>query len=218
MTEKYLLVSLEEEKAKKITTILTNDTARKILDFLTDNNASETDVANKLNLPLSTVHYNVQQLLDAALIEIKDFYWSDKGKKVNIYQIAKKYIVITTKKENIKPIFRTIIPIALISAAIAGLIQYLSKKSITFQETTIVKEITKEAAIGIAKEATVASGGAAIGQATTTTLPELTTTTLTQTLTQTVTQPTYYGLWFFFGAIFALLIYLFWMFLRGDKK
>ena len=34
MTEKFIMVSLEEEKAKKIAEALCNKTARKILDYL----------------------------------------------------------------------------------------------------------------------------------------------------------------------------------------
>ena len=61
--EKFLLVSLQEDKAKKLAQVVTNDNCRRILDYLADREATETDLAKKLNLPISTVHYNLKQLV-----------------------------------------------------------------------------------------------------------------------------------------------------------
>ena len=73
MSEKFILVSLEDEKAKKLANIISNDTCRKILDYLGDKDSSESDIAAALSLPLSTGHYNIQNLHEHGLVEIKDF-------------------------------------------------------------------------------------------------------------------------------------------------
>ncbi len=119
MDEKFLLVSLEEEKAKKIAEIISNKTARKILDFLTEHKeASESEMAKTLNVPISTVHYNVQNLLKCDLIESKEFKWSEKGKEIDIYRIAKKYIVIAPKSmTGLQDRLRSILPSILVTAA-----------------------------------------------------------------------------------------------------
>jgi hypothetical protein len=51
----------------------------------------------------------VQQLLKSNLIQIKDFLWSDKGKKINIYKVSKKFIIIAPTTSSLKDL----IPVAL---------------------------------------------------------------------------------------------------------
>lgn len=124
MDKKYILVSLEEEKSKGLAEVLSNDTSRKILSYLTEKNLSETDLARELNIPISTVHYNVQNLLKNNLVEIKDFLYSEKGNKINIYGITKKMIVIMPKGMEIK----NLLPVIGLSAVAAGLIYAFMQK------------------------------------------------------------------------------------------
>jgi len=126
-TEKFIMVSLEDEKAKELANVISNDTSRKILEFLSEHDAAESDIAKKLKLPASTVHYNIQHLLKHHMIEIKDFYWSEKGNKVKVYSVAKKLIVIAPKSMKIKTKLRSILPVALLSLAASGMIHIYSK-------------------------------------------------------------------------------------------
>src|SRR3989344_3177307 len=124
--EKYILVSLEEEKAKQIANIISNSTSRKILDYLANKDeASESEVSRELNLPLSTVHYNLQQLKKNNLVETKHFMYSDKGKRIEFYRVVKKFIVIAPKYTQTS-LLKNILPLFLISAFIGGLIQLFS--------------------------------------------------------------------------------------------
>ena len=80
---KYLLISLGDEKAKKLSEVLGNSTCNKILEFLADKSeVSEKDISTALKMPLNTVEYNLKKLLTAELIEkSQKFFWSTKGKK-----------------------------------------------------------------------------------------------------------------------------------------
>lgn len=98
--DKFILVNLEDNKSKELAQVISSDTSRKILNLLSEKSYAETDIAKKLDLPLSTVHYNVQALLKSNIIEIKDFLWSEKGKKINIYQLANKLIIIAPKQKD----------------------------------------------------------------------------------------------------------------------
>lgn len=93
-------MSLEDSKAKKIANILSNKSCSKILDFLTENEATESEIAKKLKLPISTVHYNLKQLLEAKLIMWEKYHYSEKGKEVRHYTVANKYIIITPKGDS----------------------------------------------------------------------------------------------------------------------
>lgn len=96
---KFLLLSLDDDRAKKIANTINNESGRRILDYLTENEASESEISEKLNIPISTVHYNISQLLDANLVTWEKYHYSEKGKEVKHYSIANKYIVIAPKDE-----------------------------------------------------------------------------------------------------------------------
>ena len=97
--QSFLLVSLQEDKAKKLAQVVTNDSCRKILDYLADKEATETDLAEKLGLPMSTVHYNLSQLVGTGLIIADEFHYSKKGKEISHYKLANKYIIIAPKSK-----------------------------------------------------------------------------------------------------------------------
>ncbi len=148
--EKYILVNLEDEKAKELANIISNQTSRKILDYLSEKDeASETEIAKALNLPLSTAHYNLQQLRKHSLVETKRFMYSEKGKKIEFYRIVKKFIVIAPKYTR-QSLIKSVIPLFLISAGISLLVQYfsnISKNTIVTQQETL-----QRAAVSVTQE------------------------------------------------------------------
>jgi DNA-binding transcriptional ArsR family regulator len=95
----FLLVSLKEDKAKKLAQVIGNPTCTKILDYLAGKDATETQIAQDLGIPLSTVHYNMQQLVQAKLVVIEEFHYSPKGREVNHYKLANKFIIIAPKDD-----------------------------------------------------------------------------------------------------------------------
>ena len=117
--EKFLLVSLKEEESKHLAQVISSDTARKILDTLAEKEHTESDLAKELSIPLSTVHYNLQALLKAKLVEAEEFHYSAKGKEVLHYKLANKYIIIAPKSTfGIKEKLKSILPV--LALAIAG--------------------------------------------------------------------------------------------------
>ena len=97
MADKFILASLDDKKSQEIAEVLSNKTARKILNYLADNEASETDLASALGIPASTVNYNMQKLMRTGLVEIADKMWSEKGNRINIYRVANKAICYAFK-------------------------------------------------------------------------------------------------------------------------
>jgi len=187
-TEKFIMVSLEEERAKEIANVISNDTSRKILNFLSEKDAAENDIARELKLPASTVHYNMQHLLKHNLIEVKDFYWSEKGNKVNVYTVAKKLIVIAPKSMKIKTKLKNILPVALLALAASGAIHVYQKY------------FTRVAALGgdkmfAAQEATMEAAPRALEAA-----PKV---------MEAVSTTPNYALWFLIGSFFAIATYIF---------
>ncbi len=92
-SEKVLILPLSEN-SKKITQILSNEKAMKMLEVLADRPMSASDVADKLEIPLTTVKYNLDGLIEAELIKVKETKWSRKGREVKIYEPVQKFIVV----------------------------------------------------------------------------------------------------------------------------
>ncbi len=115
--EKFMLISTEDENSKKIAEILGNKTCKKIINYLAENKeASQKDLSDALKIPMNTLDYNIKKLLDSGFIQKKkNFFWSKKGKKIIIYELSNKSIIISPKKSNLEKI-KSIIPALIISA------------------------------------------------------------------------------------------------------
>lgn len=193
------MVSLEDEKSKELANVISNDTSRRILSFLSEKEASESDIVKALSLPPSTVHYNVQHLLKNNLIEVKDFYWSDKGNKVNVYTIAKKLIVIAPRGAKLTSAVRNLIPVALFSLVAAAIIEFVSRGYYRFGGVAqeVANEVVPAPVLkqGVAEQVT--TGGSRM-----------------------LAQPGFwsnFAVWFLLGAFFAIIIYLIIYFVRRKK-
>jgi DNA-binding transcriptional ArsR family regulator len=187
--ENFLLVSLKEDEAKRLAQVISNDTSRKILDFLASRkDATETDIGKHLKLPLSTVHYNMHALLQAKLVQCDEFHYSEKGKEVNHYSLANKYVIIAPKEatESLKTKLRRILPVAAITLAATGLIQLFSRFNTYSGEETVAP---LQAAFPMAEKAVADTAVRNIAQA----------------------QPWFMAnmsLWFLYGALFTIIVFV----------
>ncbi|HLD71947.1 MAG TPA: helix-turn-helix domain-containing protein [Candidatus Nanoarchaeia archaeon] len=132
MTKKsnFLLVDLNEPQTKKLAETITSETSRKVLNYLTEKDETEANLAKELNLPISTVHYHLQKLLEAGLVIVEEFHYSQKGREINHYRLANKYIIIApTKISGLKEKLRGILPIALIALGISALLKIFTSTS-----------------------------------------------------------------------------------------
>ncbi len=210
--EKFLLVSLNEDKAKKLAQVISNETSRKILDDLAEKESTESELAEKLNIPISTVHYNLQALMDCGLIVAEEFHYSKKGKEILHYKLANKYIIIAPKTiHGIKTKLKSILPVALILAVVSGGIQIFSKlyqKGIygftqTFSKAApVVERAMDEAASGRIM--------AAVPEAAMALEAPVANETAQQVIKTVVNQPSFWSnitLWFVIGAIFAIILF-----------
>lgn len=198
--ESFLLVSLKGSKAKKLAQVISNETSRKILDYLAENKkATESELSKELSLPISTVHYNIKHLLEAKLLKADEFHYSDKGKEVNHYSLTNKYIIIAPESTtpSIKDRLKSILPVALIAVATAGVMQILSRYYLGvgyFASKSAQAPMAAETggdlvlgAEGVVAQAPVTIAG------------------------------TNFVLWFLIGAMFVMFVYLFVEWLRNRE-
>ena len=193
--QNFLLVSLEEEQSKQLAEVLNNPTSRKIIDYLSEKeDATESDIAKALNVPLSTIHYNIQKLKEAKLVHAEEFHYSKKGREVDHYKLANKYVIITPKPvKGIKSALRSILPISLIVLGIAAIIElaqnFTQKAMGTSQE--LVRTVSTDS---IALEAQMADTAVHVSESTNTTV------------------------WFLVGAFTAILLFIIINLLRRLRK
>lgn len=135
--EKFLLLSLQEDKAKKLAQIISNESCRRILDALADKDMTATQLSKKLDVPLSTVHYNLKNLVKSGLAVCEEFHFSQKGKEVNHYKLASKYIIIAPKSnDGFMDKFKGLLPVVGVVGAAALALQW-SKQY--FIDTTLMQ-------------------------------------------------------------------------------
>lgn len=109
--EKFMMVSLDDPKMKNLSDVLGNKTCKKIIDYLADNpEASQKDLSDALSIPMNTMDYSIKKLVSSGLIQKrKNFFWSKKGKKIAMYELSNKSIVISPRKGGFEK-FKSLLP------------------------------------------------------------------------------------------------------------
>ncbi len=197
--EKFVLVSLKENKAKKLAQVISNESCRKILDYLAEKEATETELAEKLEVPISTVHYNLKHLTSAGLVDVDEFHYSQKGREVNHYKLANKYVIIAPKSTfGIKEKLKAILPVAFITVAAAGLLSLFTRRTAMFGS---LKSAARETVMTAAPEAEKTLADTVVAEA-----PPV-----------IVSGPSI-ALWFLIGAVFAIVIYMVIQYILSKRK
>ena len=126
--EKLLILPLGEE-SKKITQVISNDTARQIIELLADAPLSASDIAERLHVPLTTIVYNLENLESVGLIKIERVKYSEKGREVKIYAPVRKLIVVVpekTDRKSVTDLLKKYIGVILAAFFASGLIEFFS--------------------------------------------------------------------------------------------
>ena len=202
--EKFLMVSLEDNQAKQLAEVLSNDTSRKIINYLSEHeDVTETHLAEILNIPLPTVHYNLQKLKEAQLVGVEEFHYSKIGKEVNHYKLANKYVIITPKPvKGIKTQLRHILPAVLGIAGVSAILYLVKSRFVSY--TQPVMESAKSIAVERAAEAAETAAGPA----------SFAMQSAQDAASEALQKTVQYGsepniaLWFLIGGLSALAIYI----------
>ena len=129
--EKLLILPLNDKNSKKISQIISNDTARNILEAIASEPLSASEIAEKLRIPLSTVQYNLEKLNDAGLAKVERTKYSEKMKHVKIYAPQRKFVVIVPEKTDRKDVIAALkryLTVIFFAVAGSGMIEFLTMK------------------------------------------------------------------------------------------
>jgi len=128
-TEKLLVLSLDDAESKKVSQVIANDTARGILDLVADEPLSSTEIAERLDIPLTTVQYNLEKLTEAGLIDVKARRWSKKGRTIKIYGPRRRLLIIVPErigKEDILGAVKRYIGILLFAGLVSVVLEFFT--------------------------------------------------------------------------------------------
>lgn len=114
------IVSLQD--AKDIARTISNKTSQSIIEYIkTNKGATATKIAKDLDLPASTVHYNISALVKAKILSDETFHYSSKGKEVIHYEVSDQVIVIVPETMASQNRLKTILPGILGAVVVAGI-------------------------------------------------------------------------------------------------
>ena len=147
MSKKNVLISLGDSRIKEISEVLQNKTCNKILEYISEKDATVSDISNFLKIPINTADYNVKKLVSTGLIESSAHFWSVKGKRMPTYKVSNKKIIISPKRtKNLTSL--------ILALASTGVIALLVKKF------TATKEIVYDTAPAMLRAVNDVSSGA----------------------------------------------------------
>ncbi|MBI2666016.1 helix-turn-helix domain-containing protein [Candidatus Woesearchaeota archaeon] len=190
----FLLVDLNEPKTKKLAETITSETSRKILNHLAESSEdTETKISELLHIPLSTVHYHLQKLQEAGLIKAGEFHYSPKGREVNHYKLANKYIIIAPGKvSGLRDKLKGLLPVALVILGISALIGILNGTTQNAFKATAQEMVADSAMLSMkAQENAIMASQIAVPSR---------------------------ALWFLLGGVVALGLFLLWMLVREWRE
>lgn len=102
--EKLLIVQLSED-SKKVARLLSNETSIRVLKMLDKRSMSAGDLATELEMRINTLKYNLDSLLEAGLIRVRQVKWSQRGREIKVYEAVEKVIILLPEETDAKTSF-----------------------------------------------------------------------------------------------------------------
>src|SRR5512137_2914022 len=102
MADNVVFLEPGDERAQKIAKAMGSQTASDILQILGEGPRSLTDITERLNIPMNTAKYHVENLLDAGLIAVEKTKYSIKGREVKIYMLTNQLLVVAPRQSDVR--------------------------------------------------------------------------------------------------------------------
>jgi DNA-binding transcriptional ArsR family regulator len=104
MTEEVIVLEPGDERAQKIGKAIASPTANEVLHILAGGPKTASDLTETLNIPMGTLKYHIENLLEAGLIEITETRYSVKGREVKVYALRDQLLIVAPKVTSIRSI------------------------------------------------------------------------------------------------------------------
>lgn len=127
------VVGVDDEEMESVIDALSSETARTIISEIYSSPGTATELSTRTDNSVQTVHYHLEKLQDAGLIEVVETRYSKKGNEMNIYAAADEPVVVFVGTKNRKTSF-----VDLLRRLIGGLSLLIAATLYVFVRTEIV--------------------------------------------------------------------------------
>jgi DNA-binding transcriptional ArsR family regulator len=104
MSEDVIVLEPGDERAQKIGKAISSQTANDILHSLSQGSKTASDLTELLNIPMGTLKYHIDNLLEVGLVEIAETRYSIKGREVKVYRLKDQLVIVAPRVTNIQSI------------------------------------------------------------------------------------------------------------------
>jgi len=98
LTENIKILATDDEKIKSFGELFSNDSSRKVLQLLFNEELAATQIAQKTDISLQLVKYHLNKLQDLGIVKISKIEKNSKSQDMKIYSATKFSIVIVPPK------------------------------------------------------------------------------------------------------------------------
>jgi DNA-binding transcriptional ArsR family regulator len=102
MADNVIILEPGDERAQKISKAMASQTASDILQLLAENKKSLTEITDRLDIPLTTAKYHIENLLEAGLITVAETKYSVKGREIKIYAVTNQLLIVAPRQSNVR--------------------------------------------------------------------------------------------------------------------
>jgi DNA-binding transcriptional ArsR family regulator len=134
MSEDVLILEPGDERAQKIAKAISSPTAGDILNQMKEGNYTATQLADSLDLPLTTVQYHLENLVAAAILGVIDKKWSKKGREIKVYGLRNQVVIVAPRPGDLRSLllkYTSLFAIVLL----AGVVMFSLLSMFTVSET-----------------------------------------------------------------------------------
>lgn len=97
------VLSLDDDRTRTAIEALSSETAYRIFRLLNETPATPSRIADELDQSVQNVHYHLQKLESASLIEVTDTCYSEKGREMDVYVVAEDPTLLFLGTEGDRP-------------------------------------------------------------------------------------------------------------------
>lgn len=104
MADDVIIVEPGDERAQKIARAISSQTAGEVLSLMREGTHTSTELARHLNLPLTTVQYHLENLVDAGIVSVVEKRWSRKGREIKVYGLRNQLLIVAPRTGDVRSI------------------------------------------------------------------------------------------------------------------
>jgi DNA-binding transcriptional ArsR family regulator len=161
MAENVVVLEPGDLRAQKIAKAMGSPTAGEILHLLAENPQSLSDITDRLSLPMNTVKYHVENLIDAGVIAVADTRYSVKGRTIKIYSLTDQLLIVAPRRSDIRSMLTKYAAlfgiVAVASLGISSILPLLSTGSTNEEIMTAAAPAVSDRSIGAGQEVVLQS-------------------------------------------------------------